>query len=387
MRYLNRLFSPAQQSFFLFGPRGTGKSTWLAQAYSEAILVNLLDGASYRAYLANPERLETLLKTAPEEAVCIIDEIQRAPNLLPVVHKLIEDGAGVQFILTGSSARKLRRGGVDLLGGRATVKTMHPFLAAELGSRFDLDQSLTHGMLPLVRAASDPAEVLDGYISLYLEQEVRAEGLVRNIEDFARFLEVMSFSHGSLVNVAEIARECEAKRTTVNGYLSILEDLLIGRYVPVFSRRAKRELVAHRKFYYFDCGVYASLRPFGPLDKRDNVAGPALEGLVYQHLRAWLEYGKGNGGKLYFWRTRSGLEVDFVVYGEGEFWAIEVKNSERVRPKDLNGLAAFHEDYPEARRLLLYRGADTLSIKGVTCMPADKFLHGVVPGRPLPGDR
>ena len=296
----------------------------------------------------------------------------------------MEADKSIQFVLTGSSARKLRRSGVDLLAGRAVMCSMHPFMAAELGPRFDLQRSLELGMVPLVVMADAPEKTLRGYIDLYLQQEVKAEGLVRRLDDFTRFLEIVSFSHAQTPNVAEIARECVASRNTVESYLCILEDLLIAARIPVFRRRAKRAVVAHSKLYFFDCGVFRSLRPTGPLDSREEIVGPALEGLVFQHLRAWIDYGETDYG-IHFWRTRGGSEVDFVLYGDSGFHAIEVKNRRSVRPSDLRGLKTFHQDYPESSLLLLYRGDETLDRDGVLCMPVDRFLIDLTPGDALPG--
>lgn len=204
--------------------------------------------------------------------------------------------------------------------------------------------------------------------------------MVRDIGAFARFLESISFSQGALLNLAQVARDCQVGRKTVEGYLGILEDLLLSFRVPVFSKRAKRILVSHEKFYFFDAGVYRSLRPAGPLDRSEEIAGMALEGLVAQHLRAWIDYSAA-GAKLYYWRTKSGNEVDFVVYGKDVFWAIEVKHAARVTSKDLRALRAFREDYPEANACLLYMGKERLAIDGITCMPCEEFLLGLHPER------
>ena len=260
---------------------------------------------------------------------------------------------------------------------------MHPFMAAELGGAFDLASSLESGLVPLVVMAENPDRTLRGYIDLYLQQEVKAEGLVRRLDDFSRFLEAASFSHAQMLNVADIARECVASRNTVESYLDILEDLLIATRLPVFRRRAKRAVVAHAKLYFFDAGVYRSLRPVGPLDAREEIAGPALEGLVLQHLRAWISYG-GADCRIHFWRTRGGSEVDFVLYGSAGFHAIEVKNSRSLHPRNLRGLRTFHQDYPESSPLLLYRGSETLERNGVRCLPVERFLRELIPGRDLP---
>jgi predicted AAA+ superfamily ATPase len=371
-----------ERSFFLFGPRGTGKTTCLGQRLEGAAWVNLLRPDVYREMQARPERLRELVLGAPERADVVIDEVQRVPELLNVVHDLMESERPRRFILTGSSARKLRRGGVDLLAGRAVVRTLHPFMAAEWPA-FDLDSALEVGLLPLAVDSGDPSDVLRAYATLYLDQEVKAEGMVRNIGQFARFLEVVSFSHAAQLNVANVARETQANRRTVAGFLDVLEDLLLSYRLEVFTRRAKRRTAVHPKFYLFDTGVFRSLRPRGPLDRPAEIAGAALEGLVAQHLRAWVAY-TGEGFELFTWRTRGGTEVDFVIYGPQGFWAVEVQNSRTVRPKDLRGLRSFQDDYPESRGLLLYRGEERLRKGAVSCVPVGEFLRALEPGRDLP---
>ena len=381
MELVSRFFDIPDQSCFLFGPRGTGKSTWLRDRLPDTLFLDLLEPALHRSLSARPERLRELLAGAPRVDTVVIDEIQRVPELLTVVHALIEEPSPPRFILTGPSARKLRRGGVDLLGGRAVHRTMHPFMAAELPG-FDLGRALETGLLPLVTAATDPADVLGAYASLYVEQEVQAEGLTRNVGNFARFLEAVSFSHGSLLNVSAVARECEVERKVVSGYVGILEDLLLAFRLSVFRKRAKRATVTHEKIYLFDAGVFRSLRPKGPLDRPEEIDGQALEGLVAQHLRAWTAYSRHDMG-VFFWRTRAGKEVDFVVYGDLGLQAFEVKNADRVYSSDLRALRAFREDYPEAETALLYRGRERLRIDGIWCLPVQEFLHGIMPDRGL----
>ena len=381
MELLSRFFEIPDQSCFLFGPRGTGKSTWLRDRLPDALFLDLLEPALHRSLNARPERLPELIAGSPRVDTVVIDEIQRIPELLTVVHSLLEEPSPRRFILTGSSARKLRRGGVDLLGGRAVHRTMHPFMAAELPD-FDPGRALGTGLLPLVMAAADPADVLGAYASLYLEQEVQAEGLTRSIGNFTRFLEAVSFSHGAQLNISAVARECEVERKVVTGYVAILEDLLLAFRVPVFRRRAKRATVTHEKIYLFDAGVFRSLRPKGSLDRPEEIDGQALEGLVAQHLRAWAAYSRYDMD-LFFWRTRGGTEVDFVVYGELGLHAFEVKNAGRVYSSDLRALRAFREDYPEAEAALLYRGGERLRIDGVWCLPVQEFLCGIVPDRGL----
>ncbi|MBT3200203.1 MAG: ATP-binding protein [Phycisphaerales bacterium] len=379
METIQRFFPLPSSSFFLFGPRGTGKSTWLRTYAPKAIWLDLLDPETYRTYLSNPERLRELIDAAPDSERVIIDEVQKVPQLLDVVHQLIEEKhRPLQFILTGSSARKLKRTGIDLLAGRALLKTFHPFMAAELGDRFDLGQALRLGMLPLVLDSKDPEETLKAYISLYLREEVQAEGLVRNVGGFSRFLETISLSHGAQINLSNIARECHVGRKTAEGFLNILEDLLLGFRIRPFTKRARRQMVQHPKFYYMDTGVFRSLRPKGPLDTPEMVGGTCLEGLVAQHLRAWIAYSKSDC-ELYFWRTKSGLEVDFILYGQDTFLAIEVKKSRSVFSTDIRPLAEFKKDYPEAQVCLLYGGSERLKIKDVPCLPCETFLRHLIP--------
>ncbi len=383
METVMRFFQAPRQSFFLFGPRGTGKSTWLKQYYPGAEVIDLLAPEVFRIYSARPERLREVTRGSKGKTI-IIDEVQKIPELLDVVHELLEDGAGYQFVLTGSSARKLKRTGVDLLAGRVIFKTMHPFMAAELGSSFTLTESLKTGLVPLITSSSYPQETLASYVALYLKEEVQMEGIVRNIGAFSRFLEIVSFSHGSILNASEVARECRIKRKTVDNYFAVLDDLLLSFRLPVFSRRAKRRLISHPKFYYFDSGVFRSLRPVGPLDSPHEIDGSGLEGLVAQHLRAWIAY-SNKTCNLYYWRTKSGVEVDFVLYGQDIFQAIEVKNSGRINSKMLKGLSAFQSDYPEAQALLLYRGNERLLINNILCLPCEQFLRNLIPGDLMSG--
>jgi predicted AAA+ superfamily ATPase len=378
MEFIPRFFHPPAGSFFLFGPRGTGKSLWTQVTFPDALRIDLLDPNTLRQHSARPERLHELVAGNPHVGAVVIDEVQKVPELLPVVHQLIEQRRRLRFILTGSSARKLKRAGVDLLAGRAVLRTLHPYMAAERGERFDLESALHHGLVPLVVGASDPADVLRTYGALYLREEVQLEGLVRNVGVFARFLESISFSHASVLNLSAVSRDCQVERKTVEGYVTILEDLLLAFRVPVFTKRARRAVAAHPKLYLFDAGVYRSLRPAGPLDRPQEIDGAALEGLVAQHLRAWIAY-RSDEHRLSYWRTRAGVEVDFVVYGATGLWAFEVKNAPRVRREDLRGLKAFRHDYPQAHALLLYRGAERLLIDDILCCPVDAFLRSLHP--------
>lgn len=373
-----RFFKAPEESFFLFGPRGTGKSTWLRTIMEDALWVDLLEPDIFRSYSARPERLRELVLANRHRRIIIVDEVQKIPDLLSAVHALLERKQGWQFILTGSSSRKLKRTGVDLLAGRVLKLSLHPFMAAELGKKFSLEKALRFGLLPLVVTSSDPEKVLKTYSALYVREEVKMEGLVRNISGFSRFLEAVSFSHGAVINISNVARECEVERKVVEGYVNILEDLLLSFRLPVFTKRAKRATASHPKFYYFDTGVFRSLRPTGPLDRPEEIEGAALEGLVAQHLISWNAY-RGEKNKIYYWRTRSGVEVDFIVYGEEAFWAIEVKNTSRIRKEDLNSLRAFKQEYPQCSTFLLYRGRERILREGVLCIPCHEFLMQLHP--------
>lgn len=379
MEIVHRFFHFLTKSFFLFGPRGTGKSTLIKQLYKDAALIDLLEPSLYRQYRAKPERLKSMIHSQAGTKTFIIDEVQKVPELLSVVHQLIEEKKGWQFILTGSSARKLKRSGVDLLAGRAQLKYLHPFMAAEISSQFSLEKNLRLGMLPLIVNSEDPIGDLKTYLALYMQEEVQMEGLIRKMDQFSHFLEAVSFSQASPINYSNIARDCAVSSKTVENYIQILEDLLLSFRIPIFSKKAKRHLSDHPKFYYFDAGVFQSIRPTGPLDNTDSILGQAIETLVAQHLRAWIDY-SSQEGKLYFWRTKSGLEVDFIIYGEIGFYAIEIKKSSTISPQDLRGLIEFKKDYPESSTILLYGGNEKRMINGILCMSLTEFLLQLRPG-------
>ncbi len=385
MKDLKRFFIPPAGSYFLFGPRGTGKSTWLKNYYPDAVFIDLLLTDTLLQYETKPDRLVETANAHPGKTI-VIDEVQKVPKLLSVVHYLIEQKQKKwQFILTGSNSRKLKKEGIDLLAGRAVTATMHPFMAAELGNAFSLQKTLDLGLLPLIWNHETPQLALSTYAGLYLRNEIQMEGLIRDIGSFSRFLEKVSFSHASSLNVSNISRECHVERRIVDGYLSILEDFLVAYQLPLFTKRAKRELAAHPKFYLFDCGVYKSMLPRrGPLDQKEEIQGLALEGLVIQHLVAWNGYSDfGQKHRIYFWRTRSQVEVDVIVYGESGFWAIEIKNNEVIHPQDLHGLKSFCEDYPECCPILLYRGKESLLKGNILCLPCEEFLKQLLPNRPI----
>jgi predicted AAA+ superfamily ATPase len=364
---------PSAKSFFLFGPRGTGKSTLLRSLYPDAAILDLLQEATYQEFLRNPSRLEAWADAhSLRQQPVIIDEVQRLPELLNEVHRLIE-ARKYRFVLTGSSARKLRRGGSNLLAGRARVKHLHPFTASELGRRFNLRRSLRVGQLPGAYFEDDPEQYLKAYVGVYLREEIQIEARIRNLASFSRFLEAASFSQASVLSVASVAKDCGVDRKTAENYFQLLEDLMIGIRVPVFRRRAKRELVTHPKFYFFDAGVFHALRPAGPLDPPEEIQGAALETLVLQELRATIA-NHDLGLQVSYWRSRKKEEVDFVLYGAGGLIAVEVKRSGRFREQDMSALREFCGDYPMAKGYLLYTGSERLRYGPIDVLPVEEAM-------------
>lgn len=354
------------QSFFLFGPRGVGKTSWLKTHYPEALYFDLLNDDIYREFLARPTRLSEKVSSNYNGWI-IIDEIQKIPALLNEVHRLIENRK-LKFILTGSSARKLRRKGVNLLAGRALTYNMHPLTAQELAEQFDLAKSLQDGLLPMAYLGKQPKKYLQSYIKTYLREEVLQEGATRNIPLFARFLEIASFSQGEVLNYSEISREIGVSRHTVANYFDILEDLLIASRLPIFNKRAKRKLISHAKFYYFDSGVYRTIRPRGPLDSVAEADGAALETLFLQQMQAYNDYLELEYD-CYYWRTQAQDEVDFIFYGNNGFHAFEIKRKEKLYSSDFAGLKTFAIDYPEAKLHLLYGGNEEYFEADIHVMP------------------
>jgi len=361
------------KSFFLFGPRGTGKTSWLQSQLQNqnCLYFDLLESSNFNRFFANPQLLESVIPTNYDNWI-VIDEVQKVPALLDEVHRLIEK-YNYKFILTGSSARKLRHGGANLLAGRALTYYLHPLTAIEFGNDFDLKKVLLYGCLPGVATASEPKKVLASYVQTYLYQEIQQEGLVRNLEHFARFFESASFSQGSILNMASVARDCGVKNKLVANYFEILNDLLIGYQLPPFTRHAKRRLAAHPKFYFFDTGVFRSIRPRGPLDSEEMIDGPALETLFLQQLRAINDYYELDY-KLYYWRTNDGFEVDFVAYGPNGMHAFEIKRSSVWSESDLRGLKTLGKDYPVAQRYLIYLGNKTECFKDIKIIPMTDAL-------------
>lgn len=355
-----------QSSIFLFGPRGTGKTYWIKRNVPNSLYFDLLDFSLFNSLVGNPSQLDNLIPPNFSGWV-VLDEIQRIPELLNQVHRLIES-RNIRFLLTGSSARSLRRTGVNLLAGRALTYNLHPLVIQELGDAFNLSSVLKFGLLPTAIEHPDPQKYLQSYVQTYVREEVIQEGLTRNIGAFARFLEIASFSQGQVLTISEIARELSVNRLMVANYFDILEDLLLAIRILPFTHRAKRKITTHHKFYFFDVGVYKTLRPMGPLDTVQEIDGAGLETLFLQSLRAINDYYE-LGYSIHFWRTATGQEVDFIVYGPRGLHAFEIKRSATITPKSLKGLQSFAQDYPEAKLYLIYQGEHRQYHRTITALP------------------
>lgn len=365
-------------SILLFGPRGTGKTSWIKTHLKDALYLDLLEFPLYSSLSTNPQRLENLIPPNFNDWV-VLDEVQRIPELLNEVHRLIE-AKKLRFILIASSLRPLKK---ILSSETSNNKNLnmpvlskvegHPLVIQELGSYFNLAHVLKFGLLPSVIQHTDPKKYLESYVQTYLREEVLQEGLTRNIGSFTKFLEVASFSQGQVLNVSEIARELGINRLMVASYFEILEDLLLGVRILPFTHRAKRKVIAHQKFYFFDVGVYRVLRPMGPLDTQEEAEGAGLETLFLQSLLAINDY-YGLDYKIYFWRTQQGDEVDFVLYGPQGLHAFEIKRSATITNKAFKGLQSFGEEYPEAKMHLVYLGNHTEYHGNITVIPLEQTL-------------
>ena len=349
-----RLARLPDQSFFLLGMRGVGKSTWIRQALPVARRFDLLDEALFIDLLADPSLFGRLLAGAGAGDWVVVDEVQRIPSLLNEAHRLIAE-RGVRFALLGSSARKLKTAGTNLLAGRALRKAMHPLTPAELGDDFSLDEALRFGTIPLVWTASDRREVLVSYTQLYLREEIRAEAAVRNLGSFVRFLPVAALMHAQTVNAASLARDAGIARSTVNGYLEILTDTLLATQLPAFEARLRVRERRRPKLYWADPGlVRAVKRQLGPVAAEER--GPLLEGWVLGSLRAHNEHQHLYDDIGYWAATESAAAVDFVLTRDRLHLAIEVKAAERYNTAMGKGLRAIADLPGLTRRILTYRG-------------------------------
>ena len=361
----------AHKSHFLFGPRQTGKTFLIRRSLPEARVYDLLDSATYLALSRSPERIGQELAEA--DRMVVIDEIQRLPGLLNEVHRLIE-ARGVRFLLTGSSARKLRRGGVNLLGGRARTKLLHPLTARELGRYFDLQRALAHGLLPSIYFSDDPQADLTAYTGAYLQEEIVAEGASRNVPAFSRFLHVAALCNATIVNFTNVASDAQVPRTTVYEYFEILRDTLVLHELPSWRLSKKRKPIASSKYYFFDVGVVGALQ--GRTFRSGTPEyGQALETYVMHELACWRDYRSDE--PIGHWRSTSGFEVDFVL---GDHTAVEVKAKSNVSGADLKSLRALGEEKAFRRLLCVCLEARPRLVGGVHVVPLMHFLAALWSG-------
>ena len=371
------------ETFFLWGPRQTGKTTLLRSTYPDARWVDLLKADEYRRYGVRPERLREELEERPPRPgqQIVIDEIQKVPALLDEVHWLIEN-RGLHFALCGSSARRVRRGGVNLLGGRAFRYGLGGLSAVEVGEDFDLDRMLSRGYLPRIYQSPSYGRLLDAYIAVYLKEEVMAEGLARSLPVFSDFLEAAAFSDGELVNFKNIARECGVSGPTIKGYFQILEDTLLGAWLPAFRKRAKRRVIGAPKFYFADVGVINRLARRGDVSPGSSEYGKAFENWVFHELSLSLAYGE-SGQPLSYWRLAGGTEVDFIV-GDMEV-AVEAKSSANITSDHLRGLRSLVRDHPEVKRCVVVcrESRPRRTADGIEILPAVAFVERLWSGELL----
>jgi len=377
---LPRIVVAPKGSFFLFGARGVGKSTWARETLAGAHRFDLLDEGLFQGFLADPALFGAELRTLEPGRWVVVDEVQRIPGLLNEVHRAIEE-LGLRFALLGSSARKLKTAGTNLLAGRALWRTMYPFVPQELGAAFDLESTLQFGSIPLVVASEDRAATLAAYVQLYLREEIRGEALVRNLPGFVRFLPIAALAHGQVVNVAGIARDSGTARATVQGYLEILEDTLLAWRLAAFETRLRVRERKHPKLYWLDPGlVRAVKKQAGAVSAEET--GSLFEGWIHTLLRAY-----GDTGPLFdeiaYWapaETRS-VEVDFLLQRGGEHLALEVKAGARFAPAWLSGLTAIGDLPRLARRILVYTGTRELRTpEGIEVWPLAKLLTALAEG-------
>ena len=358
----------ARKSYFLLGPRQTGKSFLIRQTLPGVRVFDLLDSPTYLVLSRNPERIAEGL--TERDKVVVIDEVQRLPHLLNEVHRLIE-ARRIRFLLTGSSARKLRGGGVNLLGGRARTQYLHPLTSHELGTDFDLARAAERGLLPSIYFSDDPRADLEAYAGTYLQQEIVAEGATRNAPAFSRFLKVAALCNGTIVNFTKVANDAQVARTTVYEYFEILKDTLVLRELPAWRKSIKRKPLSSSKYYFFDVGVAATLQ--GRLFRSDAPEfGQALETIVFHELLAHRDYLSGE--PLAYWRSTSGFEVDFVI---GDHTAIEVKATQNVSRQDLKSLFALAEERKSRSLLCVSLEARPRKVGAVSIVSCREFLSAL----------
>ena len=370
---LSRIIKAPEQSFFLLGPRGSGKSTWLRATFPDAHVIDLLSEETYQRLLANPGHFADELRAVPTGRWVIVDEVQRLPNLLNEVHRFMEEKR-LNFVLCGSSARKLKRAGVNLLAGRALHRAMHPFVPEELGAHFELEEVLRYGSLPIVWDSSAKQETLSAYARLYLKEEIQAEALVRNLPGFARFLPIVALFHGQTVNVTNIAREAGVARTTVTGYLDVLEETLLCFRLPAYEAKLRVRERKLPKWYWCDPGIMRAMkRATGGVAPEER--GALFEGMVAQLLRAYKDY-RGICDEMYYWAPsgRSRTEVDFLLVQGAEFVAVEVKSGNTFTETWCKGLRAVSQLKGLRRRIIVYpRGPILRTRDGIDVFPFQHF--------------
>jgi len=370
-----RALEAPRGSFFLLGPRGTGKSTWIRQKLPDAHVVDLLPPETMLRFERSPSLFRAEVLAQPQSRWLVVDEVQRVPKLLDEVHFLMEQKGYKKFALTGSSARKLKRGAANLLAGRAVLRNLLPLSTAELGGSVASDQLQRFGSLPLSVTAEDDAareDYLRAYVTVYLNEEIRAEALVRDLGSFSRFLEIAALAAGQTTNVSSIARDAAVSRETARGYFDVLVDTLIGDWLPAYRPRAKLKEVASPKFYWFDAGVLRAAAGGFDQPLPADVEGVLFEHLVLQELRSYLHY-SGTKGSLGYWATPSGSEVDFIFWRGQRVVAIEVKHGRQYRPEYRKGIAALLEQM-KATSYIVYRGDRELDVDGTRVLPVEVFL-------------
>ena len=364
-RKLNIVDVLSRKSAFLFGPRQSGKSSLIRETLRDAQIFDLLSSETFIRLSQNPRYIE---ETCTPERPVVIDEIQKLPLLLDEVHRLIES-RGFRFLLTGSSARKLRTAGVNLLGGRARVKRLHPFSASELGEAFDVNRAVNYGLIPSIWFSSEPDEDLADYVDEYLRQEIIAEAAVRNLPAFSRFLEVAALCNGEQIDYTKISGDAKVPRSTVQEYFRILRETLLADEVPVWKRGQKRKTVETSKFYLFDTGVVRWLSRRGAMSPASSEYGHAFEAWVHHELRCYLDV-RTRDGEIAYWRTQTGLEVDFVVGS----CAIEAKSTDNVGKGDLKGLKAIGDEGGVVRRVLVCREPVSRVVDGIEILSVRDFI-------------
>lgn len=377
--FLNR------KSVFLFGPRQTGKSTWLKENYPQALYINLLSRRTYDDYARRAEALESdlqLFQRQETSNIVIIDEVQKLPKLLDEVHNQIEANKKLRFILTGSSARKLKRESANLLGGRASWRNMFPLVYPEVSAQLtcvrDLERRLLVGGLPHVFDSTSPLEELDDYVQLYLNEEVKAEGLVRNYDAFNRFLTTSALCNAKQINFTQIGSDAQIPPRTAHDYFQILEDTLIGFMLPAFTDTPSRKAMTSAKFYLFDTGVVNGLLGRASLKAGTTEFGDLFEHFVISEIRAYLSY-KQVKARLSYWRSQSKIEVDAIIQKQdGSMMAIEIKAFDDVSRKDVSGLLAFAEDFPSVKKIVVtLEGRRRIHESGTEIIPSIEFLKAL----------